>query len=157
MGILFGSVIALLMFVNTLSWAQGEITVNKGGKIVGRYRSDEMEALEEHGDVLVYRFAGQLTYINAQGHLEALSQISADTKLVVLSFRNLFYIDIDGVDAVAEMIDLLERNGKTVYLSGVNRLVGAMVKRSGWYGNLKDSGRVFESASHALKQLSPEA
>ncbi|HCM53273.1 TPA: hypothetical protein DIS57_04940 [Candidatus Wolfebacteria bacterium] len=157
MGILFGSVIALLMFVNTLSWAQGEITVNKGGKIVGRYRSDELETLEEHGDVLVYRFAGQLTYINAQGHLEALAQISDETKQVVLSFRNLFYIDIDGVDAVAEMIELLEQNGKTVYLSGVNRLVGAMVKRSGWYGHLKESGRIFESASQALKQLSVDA
>lgn len=157
MGILFGSVIALLMFVNTLSWAQGEITVNKGGKIVGRYRSDEIDTLEEHGDVLVYRFAGQLTYINAQGHLESLAQINDATKSVVLSFRNLFYVDIDGIDAIAEMIELLEQNGKTVYLSGMNRLVGTMVKRSAWYGRLKESGRIFDSASQALKQLAVEA
>jgi SulP family sulfate permease len=152
-GILFGSVIALLMFVNTLSWAQGEITINKGGSLVGRYRSDELEALEDHGDVLVYRFAGQLTYINAQGHLQALAQINDETKTVVLSFRNLFYIDIDGIDAVAEMIELLEQNGKTVYLSSVNHLIGALVKRSSWYVSLRDAGRIFDSASHALQRL----
>ncbi len=153
MGILVGSVISLLMFVNTLSWAQGEITVNKNGSLVGRYRSDELEALEDHGDVLVYRFAGQLTYINAQGHLQALSRINEETKAVVLSFRNLFYIDIDGVDAVAEMIEQLEQDGKMVYLSSVNHLIGALIKRSKWYTSLRDAGRIFDSASHAVKQL----
>lgn len=153
MGILFGSVIALLMFVNTLSLAQGEITINKKGLLVGRYRSDELEALEDHGDVLVYRFSGQLTYINAQGHLQALAQINDGTKTVVLSFRNLFYIDIDGIDAVAEMIELLEQNGKMVYLSSVNHLIGALIKRSAWYISLRDAGRIFTSASTAVHQL----
>lgn len=154
MGILFGSVIALLMFVNTLSWAQSEVTINKGGSIIGRHRSDELESLEEHGDILVYRFAGQLTYINAQGHLQALAQIKEETKVVVLSFRNLFYIDIDGVDAVAEMIETLEQNGKTVYLSSVNHQVRNMIKRSAWYVGIKEQGRKFESVSQALQQLS---
>lgn len=156
MGILFGSVIALLMFVNTLSWAQGEVSINKGGVLIGRYRSDELDSLEEHGDVLVYRFAGQLTYINAQGHLQAMAQISESTKTVILSLRNLFYIDIDGIDAISEMIELLEQNGKTVYLCSVNQQIKMMVKRAPWYAHLKESGRIFESASQALKQLSPE-
>lgn len=155
MGILFGSVVALLMFVNTLSWAQGEITINKNGTLIGRHRSDELETLEDHGDLLVYRFAGQLTYINAQGHLQALAQINDGTKAVVLSFRNLFYVDIDGVDAIAEMVELLEQNGKTVYLSSVNHLIGSLIKRSTWYMSLRDAGRIFDSASHALQQLHP--
>lgn len=157
MGILAGSVIALLMFVNTLSWAQGEVSINKDGVLIGRYRSDELDSLEEHGDVLVYRFAGQLTYINAQGHLQALSQISESTKTVVLSLRNLFYIDIDGIDAISEMIELLEQNGKAVYLCSINQQIKVMVKRASWYPQLKNEGRIFESASHALKQLAPES
>jgi len=52
----------------------------------------------------VYRFAGQLTYINSQGHLQSLAHIRPETKIIVLSFRNLFYIDIDGVDSITEMI-----------------------------------------------------
>lgn len=156
MGILAGSVIALLMFVNTLSWAQGEVSINKGGVLIGRYRSDELDSLEEHGDILIYRFAGQLTYINAQGHLQAMAQISESTKAVILSLRNLFYIDIDGIDAISEMIELLEQNGKTVYLCSVNQQIKVMVKRASWYAQLKSDGRIFESASHALKQLAPE-
>ncbi|EKD23729.1 MAG: hypothetical protein ACD_81C00188G0004 [uncultured bacterium] len=155
-GILVGSVAALLMFVNTLSFAESEVTINKGGAIVGRHRSDELEELEDHGDILVYRFAGQLTYINSQGHLQSLAHIRPETKIIVLSFRNLFYIDIDGVDSITEMIEMLEQNGKTVYLSSVNQHVRTVVSQAPWYARMKQEGRKFESVSQALKQLTAE-
>ncbi len=151
-GILVGAVIALLYFVNQLSKAQSEITVNKNKQVVARLAGGGLEAINKlRGDVIVYRFAGQMTYVNATAHQENIKNLTSP--VVVLSFRNLFYLDLDGMETLGEIVDMLVETKKDVYITGVGSAISKLVTRTSWYKNLDDKGRVFESTSAALRTL----
>src|SRR5690606_25391317 len=88
-GILVGSTASLLFFVKKLSRAQSELTLNKNKEIIARLTpplsNEELES--SCADLLVYRFSGQMTYINAQSHLETLRQVPSSVQTIVLSLR----------------------------------------------------------------------
>lgn len=157
-GILVGAVVSLLVFVNKISQLGGEVTINKDRQMIGRYHSRDLTAIKDHGDIVVYRFSGELTYINAQAHLGAVACINGDAKAVVLSFRNLYYIDIDGLDALQEIIETLQAKGKEVYICGMNTIVLSLLERTPWYTNLAQQHCVFDSSHEAIShfQVVPE-
>lgn len=149
-GILLGATVALLYFVNQLSKAQAEITVNKNKKVVSRVLGSDIKKIKKlKGDVLVYRFAGQMTYVNAQSHIQMIREIH-DTKTLVLSFRNLFYVDVDGMDAIAEIIEELKRKDINVIVTGVGELLLPQFNKTSWFQEKKKKNKVFESTSDAL-------
>lgn len=152
-GILIGSTASLLFFVNQLSKAQAEITVNKNKKVVSRVIGSKIEKLERiKGDILVYRIAGQMTYVNSQSHLEMVRQLK-QAKIIILSLRNLFYIDVDGLDAMSEIIDEIQRSGKEVYISGVGEFISLQLQKTPWFKLLSKNKKVFESTGEALETL----
>lgn len=152
-GILIGSTASLLFFVNQLSKAQAEITVNKNKKVISRVIGSKIEKLERiKGDILVYRIAGQLTYVNSQSHIEMVRQLK-HAKTVILSLRNLFYIDVDGLDSLGEIVEELQGRGKQVFISGVGEFISVQLQRTSWFKQLKKSENVFESTSEALQSL----
>lgn len=152
-GILLGATVALLYFVNQLSKAQTEITVNKNKKVVSRVVGDDVSQIEKlKGDVLVYRFAGQMTYVNAQSHIQMLRQIT-HAKTLILSFRNLFYIDVDGMDSLEEIIEELMQKNMDVVLTGVSQNILPQFVKTKWFRDLQKKEKVFESTSSALKEM----
>ncbi len=152
-GILVGAVVSLLVFINKIAQVGGEVTINRGKHMVGRYHSSDLQTIKDHGDILVYRFSGELTYINAQAHLGAVAQINGNTNAVVLSFRNLYYIDIDGLDAIEEIVETLHAKNKVVCLSGMNKVVLSLLERTPWFEKLSEKGCVFESSYDAIDCL----
>lgn len=152
-GILLGATVALLYFVNQLSKAQAEITVNKNKKVVSRVLGSDAKKIKKlKGDVLVYRFAGQMTYVNAQSHIQMIREIH-DTKTLVLSFRNLFYVDVDGMDAIEEIIEELKNKNINVILTGVGDLLQPQFQKTKWFQEKKKKNKVYESTSDALLDL----
>jgi len=150
MGILIGSVAALLLFANKMSRAKTEININKDGKLVARLNAKEFNNTKDHGDALVYRFAGQLTYVNAQSHMSNVNNISDETKFVVFSFRNLFFFDMDGLETIKEMIETLKTKGKKVYISSVSGALTRALKKEGWFNDMEEKGEVFVNTKDAL-------
>jgi hypothetical protein len=67
--------------------------------------------------------------------------------------RGVYYVDIDGVEALDEIIRLIEFKGKSVYVTSVNPLIERMVGESEAYRALKARGHVFEKSSGALRYL----
>lgn len=154
LGILIGATASLLFFVHKLSQAQSEITLNKNKEMIGRLYGPSYSREElERADVLVYRFAGQMTYVNAQSHLTALRQVNGATKTVVLNFRGLFYIDVDGLDALTEIIEELEGRGLLVVLTSIGDYLLPLIAKTGWYQNKLAGGKVFGRTTEALASL----
>ena len=60
---------------------------------------NEVHLTEEHGTAVVYRITGQLTYVNVFTHRNRLVMFSKCTT-IVLSMKQLFYIDLDGVHCI---------------------------------------------------------
>ncbi|MBI2471465.1 MAG: SulP family inorganic anion transporter [Planctomycetes bacterium] len=152
-GIMIGAIIALLIFVNHFSRAQTEINIHRGRKMVARVQTIKFNEVEKHsGDVVVYRFAGQLNYINSQSHLENLSKING-AHTVIINFRNLFHIDLDGLDALGEVINTFKAQGKKVILTSAGPFIIPILTKTGWYDDLKEQNLVFNSTTEALETL----
>ena len=152
-GILVGSVIALLIFISQLAKGQAEITFNKNKKVVERMSADVLaQGKKIHADVAVYRFAGQLSYVNATSHAENLEKIT-DIKTLILSFRNLFFTDVDGIEALGEIIENLERKNQELYITGVPNSLRSHIRHAPWYKKLEKNGRIFDSTTDALQTL----
>lgn len=150
--ILVGAVIALLMFLKQFSKAQSEVTLNYQGKMVSRLPASQFNEQEVISDCLVYRFAGELTYINSQMHLANITQIRKIPN-VVLSFRNLFYIDLDGMDAIKEMITELRSHEIQVYISSIPDILLPFLSQQDWFKELQMQGKIFSSASEAVTRV----
>jgi len=155
-GLLIGAAVALLIFVDRTSKSEAEITINKDKKIIKRVNAAKIINVKDHGDVIVYRFAGQLTYVNIQSHINTVEAMNGGAKFAVLSLRNLFFMDMDGVSALKEIVDIFESKGKKVYITAVNRLVSDSLKKEKWFVALRDHGRVFESTQDTLAAINAE-
>lgn len=152
-GILVGATISLLIFVRRVSHLHGEVMINRNGATLGHYQPHELKDLDHHGDLVVYRFGGELTYVNGQGHLSAIRTLHQDTKAVILSFRNLFYVDIDGLEIIQDIIEHLEDEQKFVALSGVRDNLTPLFQSTTWYRRLAAQDRIFTKLSQAFAAL----
>jgi SulP family sulfate permease len=149
-----GTGMALLFFVDKLAIANSEVTVNDDeARLVARIPSTEISEVEVERSILVYRFSGELVYINAQAHLFALENVNGDTKAVVLSVRNLYYIDVDGMETLGEAVEILKEKHKPVYLSGVNQHILPLIEKTSWFAKLKKQGRIFDTTQEAIQEI----
>eukprot|EP01039_Chlorochromonas_danica_P008941 gene8941-9864_t len=103
---------------------------------------------------LVYRIAGQLTYINASSHMERAEKIVSrldgfDT--VVISLRTVWSMDLDGVDALEGMIGIFKEKKKRVIVDGVSRL-RHMFEEHDFFKTLDANGCCYEKWISDIKQ-----
>jgi SulP family sulfate permease len=159
-GILFGTAASLILFVEKLSRGQFELVLNNQDKqVAGKISGDqgqvsiEEDTRREECHTLVYSIKGQLAYLNAQAHIDRFERKLTGYENVILRFRELYFIDLDGVDAFDEIVEIIERQGKKVYVSGVNSFVEKMLKGSKHYARLVEEGRVFPKTTKALSAL----
>jgi len=151
-GILVGSAISLLIYVQKLAVAQADVTVNKNKELIASVRPEELSDVSEEGDLIVYRFAGELTYINSRGHVEALANLPKGKK-VILSLKNLFYLDVDGIDAMAEIVDDIKHKQGEFAVVGVQDPVRSLLLKTKWFGDADKMGLVVASREEAMHLL----
>ena len=93
-----------------------------------------------------------MNYINSQSHLENLNKING-VHTVILNFRNLFYIDVDGLDSLKEIIETMREKGKKVIISSAGPFIIPVLDREDWFEKMKQESMVFNSTTEALKTL----
>jgi len=103
-------------------------------------------------NTVVYRISGQLTYINGLAHKRRLLMFRS-CHCIIISLRYLFYIDLDGLDALHEVIEELEREKKLILLSGVNLGVSALITKADWFLKMVSDGKVFATYIDALASV----
>jgi SulP family sulfate permease len=147
MGILLGTVLTLLIFMDKLSRGPFEL-------IMGEHRiTGEKLQIKYTADTLVYSMKGQLAYINAQAHMTRFMYELPTHKQIIFRLRELSFIDLDGVDALSEMIDLALAQNKEVFISGVNPLINSMLAESEQFKKLQKKGCVFERTSQVIAAI----
>jgi SulP family sulfate permease len=115
--------------------------------------SGEVPRIERHGpSIVVYRIAGQLTYINGMSHKERL-QFFTDMDTIVISMRYLYFCDIDGLDYLGESLKELMHQGKKVLITGVNPSIAPLLNKRKWFRVKRANGEVFPTYGHALASL----
>ncbi len=152
-GVILGTFIALIIFVNKVSYGQTEILFWRNGKmIVSLLKSDFIKKKEIDSDMVVYKISGTLTYINMPAHLEAIKRIKRN-KYVIVSLRNTFYADSDGSEYLEELIELLKNNNGKVYLSGINSEVHKLIIKEKFYKQKLAEKRIYNRTSEAINDI----
>lgn len=152
-GIMVGSIIALLIFVQNVSRGQTEILVWKDGKMIVSMLKDDFIANKEIlSDMVVYKISGALTYINMPAHLEAVRRIKGN-HLVIISLRHAFYIDLDGVKYLEELIGELKSKNDSVVLSGINPVLMERLKNENFFNRKSEENKIFRRTSDAIASL----
>lgn len=153
-GILVGAAISLVLFLENLSQGQFELVANSSkNKIVGQLSGTKIDKIIKNSHTIVYSFKGHLTYIDSQAHIARFETDHTYHKNIILRLRELSFIDVDGVNAFEEIIELLERRGINVYVTGVGDLIEQMLQKSKHFVALEKKKRVFPRTSDALRLL----
>jgi len=153
MGVLVGTVIALLIFVNNVAKGQTEVLLWKDGKMTEALLKNEfIEKQENNSDLVVYKISGALTYINMPAHLEAVQKIKGNA-FVIVSLRHSFYIDTDGVDYLREIIEILKANNQKVFLCGVNAEIEKRIKKEEFYKRKLIEKKIYTRTSEVIREL----
>jgi len=154
LGILIGSVIALVIFVNKISYGQTEVLLWKNGKMTeALLKNDFLKKEVIDSDIVVYKISGTLTYINMPAHLEAVEKIKHN-KYVILSLRHSFYADVDGIDYLGEIIELLKKNNDKILLTGINKEIEKLIRKEKFYKKKLVEGKIYTRTSEAIKAIS---
>jgi len=153
-GIIVGTVIALLIFVNKVSYGQTEVLLWKNGKMKeSLMKNDFLKKEVIDSDIIVYKISGTLTYINMPAHLEAAQKIK-NNNYVIISLRHAFYADIDGVDYLGEIIEKLKtNNNKNVILTGINKEIEKIIHKEPFYKKKLIDGKIYKRTSEVINKL----
>lgn len=153
-GIIFGTAVSLLIFMEKLSHGQFDLIINdENKKIIERVSGENLEDVVGDGHTIVYSIKGQLAYMNSAAHIARFEQKLNGYEHVILRLRELYFVDLDGVDAFNEIIDLIHAQRKNVIVTGVNPLIRVMLEESALFKDLEKNGLVFARTSDALKSL----
>lgn len=142
-GILVGTLVALLMSANKLA------NTNLGSE----QDPDNFNPEEDKSKAIVYRIAGPLTYFNSKSHLERIENLS-NNKPIILNLRYMNYIDVDGFEAMEEILDTLHEKKIPVYISGVRPEMLAGFKEHKTFRDLFDRKRVLNTSEEAINCIS---
>jgi len=119
----------------------------------------EVPRVEYHESIkaVIYRISGQLTYINGFSHRTRLTMSFSDAEYYIISLRYVYFIDVDGLEVLLDIIEDLERLHKHVMISGVNISIVGIMSKSSWFRTLcEKKGRkqaVFKTYHDALKHI----
>lgn len=154
-GILIGASISLLMFVDRLSHGHFDLRVNKFEEgIVDSQSGEKLKEIEENADVLLYSIKGKLCYINSRAHIARFETNLKKYKHIILRLREVYFMDMDGVEALDEIISLIQARGQQAILTSIDpSVVGMLEQMSKEYPKLKEKSLVFEKTTHALNHL----
>lgn len=151
--LLVGSFISLLIFVNHVSYGTTEVTLWKDGKLEETLLSPAVAKKETlTAELVVYKITGTLTYINMPAHIETVNKI-INNKYVVISLRNAFYADSDGVEYLGELVEILKASNETVYLAGVNDMILKAIENEPFYKQKLTENKIYERTSEAIKDV----
>lgn len=154
-GILLGTAISLIVFMEKLSRGQFDLDLNDitTGKTKHMHGENLAESSKK-SHILTYSIKGQLAYVNGQAHISRFERNLQEYHAVILRLRELHFIDIDGVNALDEMIDLIKAQGKPVALSGVNKHIEeSLQQESEGYKFLHKEKLIFPKTLDALKHF----
>lgn len=154
-GMMVGTLIAMFMFVERLSHGHFDVVLNtfKRGPILTT-SGTQLEQEEMKSDFSLYSVRGKLCYINSRAHVARFETNFRKHRRIILRLREVYFIDIDGVNAVDEIIDIVVGRGQQIIITGAKGEVQDMLGQlSEGYQQLLAQGLVFVKTQDAIEFL----
>ena len=130
---------------------------NSMSKVALNYLKDlqrQLIELKEDADVMLYSIKGKLCYINSRAHVTRFENNFTKYKTIELRLREIYFIDIDGVEALDEIIGIAEARGQKIMLTGVEPSIDKLLEESSThYKRFKEDKLIFDKTTHALEYI----
>ncbi len=154
-GMLFGTAFSLILFVEKMSHGQFDLTLNKFEEgVVGEISGETIKEIDEDADILLYSIKGKLCYINSRAHISRFETNLNKYKHIVLRLREVYFIDLDGVEALDEIIESVESKDQQILITSVSPNVAGLLRElSKGYKRLEKDGLVFKKTGDCLEYL----
>lgn len=125
LGVTIGAVTALVLFARKIARGRFDVVWNYSDGTKEDVRSERHILLPKNDKSVraaTYSIAGNLGYIDAERHRLNFKRLAEASNIdnIIIRLRDLFSIDIEGVDALSESVSELQRRGKGVYFASVS-------------------------------------
>jgi SulP family sulfate permease len=151
-GLLAGTVLALLYFVENFSKGHFDITRNRGNQFIDRLYEGDFDKFTEHADVVVYSFKGSLTYVNGETHKDRIHTKTPLFNTIILRMRELAHIDHDGVEILQEIFEELKSKDKKIFVTGLSEDIKHKLSKCSAFKHLSEE-EILDNTTAALKKL----
>ncbi len=150
MGILIGTALSLILFIENLAQGHYELIIPEEDQEACTMQS--LLPLKARSAVLIYAIKGKLIYINSVAHINRFESNFNEYSIIVLRLRDMYFIDLDGIDAFDEIVDIIQAKKQTVLVAGVNPSIKQhLVTSSSRFKMLQEQGLVFNKVTDALR------
>lgn len=150
-GILFGVMIALLVLINTLSKGHYDFTIHFNDEHPEVIKDNEIKSAKNSG-IFIYSFKGTLAYINSQSHIMRFESDFTQYPIIILRLRELYFIDLDGIDALEEIIEIIEKRKQKVLIAEPDPYIKNLLENSSKkIKHMQKAGLIFDNLKQALE------
>jgi MFS superfamily sulfate permease-like transporter len=122
-----GAIVALLLFARKISHGNFDITWNFADGSTDKIRGAKTLDISNRDKAVLfvtYSVAGDIGYIDASRHYQNIKKLTRDvTPIVIIRLRDLFSIDLEGSEALADAVMELRTGGVKVIMSSVSEEV----------------------------------
>lgn len=151
-GIIVGTSISLLAYLYNTSQGHLFATVFRGQEYLGKMHFDDYIIQQLDGDVVVCKFGGDISFLNINAEIKHIAKINKKVQLII-SFSDISYIDIDGIEVFEEMIEMIASKHCTVCFAGVHDRLQCILSKTHYFQQLTQQWKVFASTSAALRGM----
>lgn len=151
-GILIGTCITLIIYIKKITLQDANISVFQGKDFAKKISLGKYIHIQEENDLVLVKFSGGLNYLNIENNISKIEQLNKKQTLI-LSLSHLWDIDIDGIEAIDEMIDVLLQNKISVYISWIVDEKASFIHHLHNYQKLSQENKIFPSTSQCLDTL----
>ena len=152
-GIMFGAVIAIVLFLRRRMRPRGEILSQHPDGVLAGMDTHDLKPMSEN--FVPVRFDGELTFVNVTYFedmmLEALARFPK-AKAILLIGSSINEIDVSGEEKLRDLAQRLEQTGVTLYVSGLKNQVMEVLERA-HIGEILPADRFFRSKDQAIKEM----
>ncbi len=153
LGILTGTVIAIVLFLHRRMRPRGEILGQHPDGVLGGLDTHNLKPISEK--LVPVRFDGDLTFVNVAYFedivLETLARFP-QAQAILLIGSSINEIDVSGEEKLCEIAKRLDQLGVNLYVSGLKRQVMEVLERAHIHETLPED-RFFRSKEQALRDL----
>ncbi len=152
-GILFGAVIAIVLFLHRRMRPRGEILSRHADGVLAGMDTHDLKPISEN--FVPVRFDGELTFVNVAYFedmmLEALARFP-QAKAILLIGSSINEIDVSGEEKLRDMARRMEETGVTLYVSGLKSQVLEVLERA-HISEVIPAERIYRSKDQAIREL----
>jgi anti-anti-sigma factor len=133
---------------------QGQMyaTIFKDGAFDHKTLLSKYTSSEQAGDVIVIKFGSEITFLSVSSIEQALMQLKAN-HTIIFSFSHVDYIDLDGVDAIDDLMKHLNNKKIDFVLCGLSQYLKDKVSHLSDYQSLLKKDKIYYASAEAIKAV----